>query len=418
MESPLFWLLVYGALVLSRVQFKDLLKTIGDIAESLLSVSKQAGNTIQSTNNQVFKTLENVLELAADAFTRGIDALGVHVTHVASQLSNGKGNLASRILGSLVSLVAMLTFLYADTALGFQAAQTLFPDIAVPVIFRDIGIALVAASVGTIFALGMLFWDALGFTDFTNLSQMKGFAKGAFIGSVVITAVITLACVALVALNRASLVANLISPFSPELQGEIHRLASLAHSLVVIPLLVTTFLMLRGVYGLLVIYAAVAGVISLLFQLIRVLLKLLRKIVTGAGISEVVASGILLALTNLVLLLLGWSLGLLIAGTAALTNILQKVLDVVTTPPVVIWDFVTPLAKQLLAKSAAPRPSVDKLPDEYLLHLIKLYPNLLKPDLPAAADGQGPSLETKEGEPDLDAILEITGKLPRNNNHN
>jgi hypothetical protein len=418
-QSPTFWSIIYCILVLSREPVKNLLKAIGKNADSLLTKSTQVGNTVQKTNNQVFKTLEHVLDLCVDALSNGISALQAQIIHVSHQLSKEKGNLASRILGSLINLTAMLIFLYADAALGFQAVQTLFPDITVPDIFRNIGIALVAASVGTIFALGMLFWDTLGLSDFTPLAKMKGFAKGVFIGFVVTNALATLICVFLIALNRASLVASLVNlaSFSPAVQGEIHRLASMAHSLLVIPMLVTTFMMLRGIFGLLVIYTVLVGVISLLFQFVRLLLKILRRVVSGTGMSEVMATGLLLSITNLVLMGLGWIFGVVIASAAASTEILQKLLDVVTTPPVVIWDFVSPLIKKLLSRNFQPAPIQGKLSGEQLQHLIKLYQAISKPVAPVDQAGKSSSLEQNEEKPDLDGVLEKTSGDSDRNNH-
>ncbi|MCZ7547555.1 MAG: hypothetical protein M5U11_00150 [Anaerolineales bacterium] len=416
LESPMFWSVVYFVLVISRDQVKSLLKAIGEMTGSLLSEGKDAGKVVQKTNNQVFKTLERVLELGIDTLSNGIKALQAQIEHVCRQLSYEKGNLASRILGSLVSLIVMLTFLYADAALGLQAVQTLFSDITVPEMLRDIGMALIAASVGSIFALGMLFWDGLGFSDFTPVVRMKGFGKGIFIGSVLVITTMTLLCVVLIALNRASLIANLVdfASFSPAVQGEIHRWASLAQSLIVIPMLITTFMMLRGIYGLLVLYAATIGVVSLTFQFTRVLLKLLRQIVHNSGMDDSTASGILHVITNLLLMGLGWILGAVIAGAAALTEILQKLLDVITNPPVVIWNFVAPLMKQFLSRSTpTTSSSVNKSDEQMEILLKKLDQVLAKPE----ASTEQESLLKRQEDVTLGRAMETIIEVPRNNDH-
>lgn len=361
-ESPAFWIAVYTVLVLGRVPLSELLKVVREIANTISKESRQGVEVVKNTNERVFKTLESVLDICIEALGTLTSALQAQLKHVAQQLSNQNAILASRILGTLVSFAVLLVFLYADLALGFQAVETLFPGIVVPEPFQNIAVSLVAASVGTIFALGILFWDASGFSELTPVAQLKGLPKGVFIGFVVVTALLTLACVLLIALNRAVVVTDLveIAKFDDVTRIEIHRLASLAHSAIVIPMLITTFMMFRGVFGLLLIYMVLIGALTLFFQLTRLLLRILKRLVLVPGVTDTLAIGLLFSITNLILIALGWILGLVLAGAAAFTTLVQALMNVITSPPIVVWNFILPIVKSLLSRKSTISTSESK----------------------------------------------------------
>jgi hypothetical protein len=381
-QSPLFWLIAYAAVFLSRVPLKELLKAIGSFATDMKQQSEAGGRMLENANGQVFKTLGQIFDLVIESLKSSAAALGGHIANVLEQFTKEKSNVSSRVLGSVISLAVLLLFLYADATLGLQTAQTLFQELTIPAFFGNIGIALVAASVGTIFGLGMLFWDVLGFSDLTTVGKLKGVWKGVYIGFVVVAAVFAMGCVVLMALNRAVLVAAVdsIARFSPQLSGLILRWASVAHSLLIVPLLATTFLMYRGTYGLLAVYLLIPATAWLLCQFLCLFLGILKKAVSGYALSEPAASGLLSTIINLALSGIAGVLGFVAGIAGALTSILQHVLDVVTAPPIEISDFVKGSVATIQRSTAKPPPGINKLLEQQLRKFLEDQQRL-RPDL-------------------------------------
>ncbi|MBX3036202.1 MAG: hypothetical protein KF758_04745 [Anaerolineales bacterium] len=364
-QTLAIWSMIYLFVVLGRVPIKEILKLIGSLANSIKGNSDTVAGAVKSGNNRIFKALKQLFDIVLTVLGSAIDTLDKAIINVTKQFTTKSENLPSRILGAVISFILLITFIYADAALAFQAIETLFPGIDIPEIFLNISVALVASSVATIAALGIMFWDTVGFTDLTPLGEMKGFAKGVFIGVVAITSLFTLICVLLIALNRAPLLAEFVEQagFSILVRAEIHRWASLAHSFVIVPMLVTTFMMFRGIFGFFVLYMLVVGVMVLVLRAIRLLFQVLR-VVMVPGVNDTLSSGFLFAISEMVLIGLGWIVGTALACVAALTQVLQLLLDVITVPSIQIWDFIVPSIKMLLSRSQQPHNNNTKKPSE------------------------------------------------------
>jgi hypothetical protein len=368
-EKPTVWLLIYIVMVFGRAPIREMLKLIGGFAETIKGESHKVSPAVKDGNARLFKALKQMFDIVLEMLNSAVEVLDQAVLQVSKQFTSQREMLPSQILGAVFSFVLLLAFIYADAALAFQAIQTLFPGVIVPEMLRDIGVALVASSVATIAALGMMFWDAAGFTHLTPLSQLKGLAKGSFIGVVVLTSSFTLACTLLIALNRAPILAELVrlAGFDPAVRGEIHRWASLAQSLVIAPVLVTTFMMFRGVFGLFVLYMVFLSAVSIFLKLTRMLVRMI-KVLMVPGVSDAFASGFLFAVSEIILMCLGWIIGIGLALAATTTQLLQLLLDVVTLPPVKVLDWIIPIIKSLLIRPTRPNheyksPFADEIPE-------------------------------------------------------
>jgi hypothetical protein len=173
---------------------------------------------------------------------------------------------SQRVMGSLVELFFLLLFLYTDLN---QSANTFAPLLSAPIppFLTNITIPLLISSAGTSIVLGLMIGDLLGLTNLTSWADFRERRKP-FLAIILATLVISVVLSALLAIGRLDLIKN--SPSS------ILVLTSLAESIFIIPMLITTSFLFNGVKGILVI---LAGPIVLLRLPITVFRKFIARII-------------------------------------------------------------------------------------------------------------------------------------------
>lgn len=173
-----------------------------------------------------------------------------------------------RILGAVIEFIFLLLFLYTDLSQGVQTLAILFPTTSIPPYLTDITIPLFISSAGTAMILGIMLGDLLGVTNLTSWADLRE-RKKPFLVVILTTLVTSVLLSSLIGMYRV----NLFVDSSPNFQSAISVAASFAQSLIILPILVTTFLLMNAVQGVFI-------VIALFLVILRLPLTLFRKFVS------------------------------------------------------------------------------------------------------------------------------------------
>lgn len=160
-----------------------------------------------------------------------------------------------QIIGALLEFVLLLCFLYADASLAAQTYSVIFNE-PIPVWLNQITIPLIMASSGSALILGVFIGDILGLTHFGAWGLLRGrTGKGAVFGVVLANLLVVIVLAGFVSLYRAEVLG---------VRSETLRVAALyAQSLVIVPLLITTALLMHGLFGVLVILAILLQLVAI-----------------------------------------------------------------------------------------------------------------------------------------------------------
>ena len=187
-----------------------------------------------------------------------------------------------KIVGALVELAALMAFIWADAALAAQTYSILFsPDphtpMRVPDLLNNTIVPLIVASAGSAFILGIFIGDALQLTHLGTWGDLSSRGRKIFLAVTLGNLIIVVALAAMVSLYRTELL---------EGQSEfIKMLASYAQSLVIVPMLITTTMLFRGLFGLYVILSLVVWLLSAPFILLEHFTDMLLKFVKLGVVS-------------------------------------------------------------------------------------------------------------------------------------
>lgn len=174
------------------------------------------------------------------------------------------------IFGSLVYLVALLLFAYADAAQGAHSLKALLGTaVSVPAPFENLLFPLLVASVGTVFVNALILAELFGATHLAPYADqpppLKRVARALAILAVVMAIVFSL----FIGFARLPIIAEagsgtLVFGYTKEQWTD---LAALGQNLIIVPLLLTTVLLLWGVFGGYVLLIAMAAVLFLALAL-------------------------------------------------------------------------------------------------------------------------------------------------------
>lgn len=221
-----------------------------------------------------------------------------------------------KILGAMLELAALLIFLYADAAQTANTISGLFPGTPVPDWLTNITIPLIAASAGAVFLLGMFIGDLIGATHLTNLTQAGRLPKWVLTILMITTLVLTITLSTYSALYRVPVMEHTLATDAGKL---IATRATVAQSLTIIPLLITTFLLFRGVLGVFVILGLITYGFVLPFAVLEYAIQILTKLIS-TGLVEVWV---------VLVRLLDFSLGALDLLLVLLSAVLQAALKII-----------------------------------------------------------------------------------------
>ena len=273
-----------------------------------------------------WNALGSLLETLVKLIDPVLGALASHSTVVIRQLPSSDANRASRAFGALFFLVALAAFLYADAAQGANNISALFVDVTVPSPLRNLVVPLLVASAGSLLMLGVIMFEILGLTNFSIWSEVRGPLKPAAIIVVLATAVTAAVLSVLIALVRYS--------------EEYRNTAEFAQSTILLPLLITTFLLFWGVYGVLVLWVAAVGLVQMFIRIFKGVLELSAAAAPYIGRGTAVFATVTFTVVNLLLRLVAGGFQFLEEGTGPFFKLTSSVVEVVTAPLVIPADYI------------------------------------------------------------------------------
>lgn len=175
-----------------------------------------------------------------------------------------------KVVGALIEFIALLAFLYADASQAAQTYSVLFPTATIPDWLNGIVVPLIVASAGTAFILGIFIGDALHLTHFGNWGNLKGTSRKVFFAVTISNLLVTILLSALVALDRSDILG---------VKNEtVRTIAIYAQSFVIVPMLITTALLLRGAFGIFVLLAILLWLLAIPFAVFEFFIRILGKL--------------------------------------------------------------------------------------------------------------------------------------------
>jgi hypothetical protein len=169
-----------------------------------------------------------------------------------------------RVVGSLVELLLLLLFLYADLVQSVNTLVYIFPA-DVPPFLRNLVLPLVISSAGTSMVLGVIMGDLLEITNFTSWADLRERRKP-FLPIILFTLILSILFSVVLSLSRLDIIQ--VQNSSPIFSA----ITSLADGLFIIPTLITTSFLFNGTQGILVLLA-------LPIFILRLPITILRKVV-------------------------------------------------------------------------------------------------------------------------------------------
>ena len=313
------------------------LKPIDIVVEGLNNGTnglKELSPITQEINERLWKTSLDLVGDISSGLENVVYPLNDHIVHVVDLISPEEEKRAWRITGDLMQLLFLTLFLYADLSLSFNNLSVTFPGIRVPEFFSSITFPILVSSIGSSIVLGMIVGDLLGLTYFTEWNRVEGGARKIVWAIVLTTLIVSITFSAMIALGRVSVFINVSNQY--------YMLSVVAQSLSVIPLLLTTALLYRGAFGLLIIWIALVGLLMLVLQILSFVFRIFRTIVSYLGVfSGIIITAITALLSaTLVLVLTLSKYTLQITGSIinAATVILILIFNIVAFIPALLWD--------------------------------------------------------------------------------
>lgn len=259
-------------------------KSLEAILNDIVNKTREAKNFIiglaQHLLAQVIDNEEQKQEEKKDVFEDNFD--NKEDVDTLEQPTVFSKHAGQKMLGAILELTALLIFLYADAAQTANTISGLYPGTPIPSWLTNITIPLIAASAGAVFLLGMFIGDLIGATHLTNLTKAGKLPKWVLATLMITTLVLTIGLSTYSALYRVPILNGSIETEAGKL---IANRANIAQSLTIIPLLITTFLLFRGVLGIFVVLGLITYGFVLPFAILEFAIQILSKLVS-AGLVE------------------------------------------------------------------------------------------------------------------------------------
>lgn len=179
-----------------------------------------------------------------------------------------------QIIGALIGFLALLAFLYADAAQGAQTFKLLFREGNIPPFLNEIILPLIMASAGSALILGIFIGDILGLT---HLGLFNKRAPKPFIWVITINLALSILLSTFIALTRMQLLGT-------DSEG-VNTIVNIAQSIVILPMLVTTFLLFRGISGIYVVLAIFLSLLAVPFGIFEFLIRILIDLILAGLIG-------------------------------------------------------------------------------------------------------------------------------------
>lgn len=344
LSSPFAYLIFVILLALSQTKVKELIGDIGGVLQPAISesqkISAHAQDTIQrskegavSASNKTFLAMEAVLKKLVYTLNNACSGLVFGIKHLIKQLTPDSELAGWRMLGAMVELTALALLVFADASISANNYVAIDPNAKIPDFLKGLSIPMLMASTGGALIMGMITGDFLGLSHFGLWKQTKGIAKA----GIVITVLITFLLIMILSLGQGLSRIETLTVLTDEFRASIRFWGAVAQSVLIIPLLITTFFIFRGLGGIFVILIIIFGGLWLILQIFRLIVELFSIALGLGGISAATVIkllGILLAFSFFVITHFFISLG---GGFTALVSAFQATVEVLTSPVFKIW---------------------------------------------------------------------------------
>lgn len=311
---------------------------------------KQVGLGVTSLQEDMHG-LANGLEEALTPFVTGLSsllyAMLAHWGRVLATVTEGANSGHQRVLGAFIYMAAMVAFVYADAALGFNTVAAItskaglppprlpeFLAFATPLLL-DITLPLVIAFVGNVAMLGLIFIDLLHITDLAPWPR-KGWMQRIFLALVVMNAVFVIFLALGYAMARF---AELTPWLDPATARGWFELANFAMNAIAVTALITTWLLWPAVFSVFVLWLVVAGLIIVALGMTRWIVTFLQKVSPLTGNFLAMALGWLGAIIQVILKVFAWVFELVGAIIEIPVKIIEWFVTTITHLPWQLWEW-------------------------------------------------------------------------------
>ncbi len=253
----------------------DFIKTIenalGAITKSLVS---WASNFLK----QVVERDENIVSDENNS-TSLINTDQSEKKYIVSVFDNTPENkyAGQKVIGALLEFVALSAFLYADSAQAAQTFSLFYPGQQIPDLLNNIVVPLIVASAGTAFILGIFIGDVLQLTHFGSWGKLNDKQRKTFLRVVISNLVFSITLAGVVAFYKTDILG---------VENEtVRTIAIYAQNLIIVPMLITTTLLLRGAFGLFVIVSIALWLLAIPFATLNFFTSLLGRFIDLGVVS-------------------------------------------------------------------------------------------------------------------------------------
>jgi hypothetical protein len=370
LNSPLLLLGAWILLAITRAPMEKLLRQAGSTvvapftksADTLAQAAPQAAQMApmaQDVNDRFGKAVDALLDRLLKSIKCVESGLRTHIESLLTTICPDPTYRVWRVLGSFINVMALVMFLYADTAQAANNMVTLITTESIPGPLRNVMIPLLISSAGTTLILGMMLGDFMGVTHFDIWGEVKGKRRVFLVGVVILNLLMTISCAMLLSLNRFKMLTNgdAMTRLPDGLSASIHQLAALSQSLVIIPLLITTTMLFRGFVGVVALYAVVVRVVLLTFHLAGLCCDMIKIAVTFGVVSGDVLIRIVTLILQLTLFSLAWLLQTSTIVFTRLVDTLASLLNVVVYPLLWVGQGVASVVQR--SKLIPPPPPIN-----------------------------------------------------------
>ena len=279
---------------------------------------------LQSAFENTFKGLNDGFQTAASGLQR-------HVSSISQKIEDDDTLRPWRMFGYIFQLAFLAAFAYADTIQIINNLALIFPqDVPnVPIWMQNLTVSLLMSSVGVAVAAGFILAEFGEVTHFGKWNELKGGFRLTVQVLVWFSLISVLIIDALLAISRIKAIPDVAQMLLPDTIRQITLMASVASSLVIIPMIIITAMFLQGFVGFAILYMIVIWLLSIVLQAVQ--LVIIGMVWTFTyGIAYLI--GFLFRIIVWVLVALLFMLGWAFAGTGmTLEKILmvaQVILDI------------------------------------------------------------------------------------------
>lgn len=258
-----------------------------------------------------------------------------HAKFVAQKIEPDDQLRPWRMFGYFFQLLFLGLFAYADVIQVINNLALIFPqDVPnVPTWLANLTLSLLMSSVGIAIAAGFILAEFGGVTHFGKWNELTGNFRKVVYGLVWFSLISVLLIDGILAISRIKSIPEVAQALSPEMSLQLTIAASIASSLVIIPMIIITAMFLQGFVGFAVIYIILLWLLSLVAELLHLIFVWTVWVFTF-GISyliDFILRAVLFIIVAL-LLMFGW----FFAGSGLtiqkILEVLQAILNVVYFP--------------------------------------------------------------------------------------